>query len=197
MGGPVTEPGAPGPASRARAVTVLAATGAVILLIDLVTKELALRYLADRESVRLLGGAVYLTVTRNSGAAFSFGRDYTFIFPLITLLVVGWIAWTARRLRSVPWGVALGLVLGGALGNLTDRMFRAPGPFLGHVVDMVSLFDDRGQVWPVFNVADSALMTGVGLALLLEVTGRLRDGTRARANPRRDPGASAERGGAR
>ena len=72
------------------------------------------------------------------------------------------------------------LPLGGALGNLGDRVFRAPGPFVGHVVDFVSVFDDAGRVFPVFNVADSALTIGLGLALLLELTGRRRDGTRAR-----------------
>jgi signal peptidase II len=76
--------------------------------------------------------------------------------------------------------LALGLVLGGALGNVADRLFRAPGPLVGHVVDFVSLFDDSGQVWPVFNLADSALCVGVVLAVLLELTGRRRDGSRTR-----------------
>ena len=92
----------------------------------------------------------------------------------------------ALRLRSLPWAVSLGLVLGGALGNLIDRIFRAPGPFVGHVVDMISLFDPYGQVWPVFNLADSSLVCGVLLAVLLELTGRQRDGRRAGA--RRRPG---------
>ena len=74
-------------------------------------------------------------------------------------------------------------MLGGALGNLTDRIFRAPGHFVGHVVDMVSLFDPYGQVWPVFNLADSCLVCGVVLAVLLELTGRQRDGTRRRRQP--------------
>ncbi|MEH1011521.1 signal peptidase II [Micromonospora sp. CPCC 206060] len=163
---------------RRRATLILLAVALVALLADLGTKHLALVTLTDREPVRLLGGAVYLTLTRNSGAAFSLGSDHTWIFPLITLGVVGWIAWMALRLRSVPWAVSLGLVLGGALGNLTDRIFRAPGTFIGHVVDMVSLFDPYGQVWPVFNLADSSLVCGVLLAVLLELTGRQRDGTR-------------------
>lgn len=90
----------------------------------------------------------------------------------------------AARLRSLPWAISLGLVLGGAVGNLTDRIFRAPGVFVGHVVDMVSLFDPYGQVWPIFNLADSALVSGVVLAVLLEVTGRQRDGSRLRPRPR-------------
>jgi signal peptidase II len=151
----------------------------VVLGLDALTKQIAVSELTDRAPVRLLGGAVYLLLTRNSGAAFSLGTRYTFIFPVITLIVAGWIAVMARRLRSVPWAIALGLVLGGALGNVSDRLFRAPGPFVGHVVDFVSLFDDRGQGWPVFNLADSSLCVGVVLAILLELTGRRRDGSRA------------------
>ena len=134
--------------------------------------------LEDRQPVRLLGGAVYLTLVRNSGAAFSLGQDYTFIFPIIALLVCGWIGWMVRSLAAPAWGLSLGMVLGGALGNLGDRLFRAPGPFHGHVVDMISVFDPAGQVFPVFNAADSALSIGVCLAVLLELTGRRRDGTR-------------------
>ena len=101
------------------------------------------------------------------------------MFPLITIGVVGWIVWMALRLRSLPWAISLGLVLGGALGNLIDRIFRAPGPFHGHVVDMISLFGPYGEYFPVFNLADSSLVCGVVLAVLLELTGRQRDGQRA------------------
>lgn len=170
------EPG--GGTPRRRAVTILLGVALTALVADLVTKHLALLTLSDREPVKLLGGAVYLTLTRNSGAAWSIGSDHTWVFPLITLGVVGWILWMALRLRSLPWAISLGLVLGGALGNLTDRIFRAPGWFVGHVVDMVSLFDPYGRVWPVFNLADSALVCGVVLAVVLELTGRQRDGSR-------------------
>jgi signal peptidase II len=147
-------------------------------VIDIVTKQLALSGLTGRPPLRLLGGAVYLDVIRNSGAAFSLGTGYTFVFPVITLLVIGWIGWTMRRLRSLPWAIALGMVLGGALGNLTDRIFRAPGPLVGHVVDFISLFWPEGEHFAVFNSADSALCIGVTLAVLLELTGRRVDGTR-------------------
>ncbi|SCL23669.1 signal peptidase II [Micromonospora inyonensis] len=177
--GPGTaEPGGGGPGRRA--IVVLAGTAGLAFLADQSTKHLALATLDDRDPVRLLGGTVYLTLTRNSGAAFSLGADHTWIFSVITLAVVGWIGWMALRLRSVPWGLSLGLVLGGAFGNLADRIFRAPGHFVGHVVDMVSLFDPYGRVWPVFNLADSVLVCGVALAVVLELTGRQRDGTRLR-----------------
>ncbi|WBB80032.1 signal peptidase II [Micromonospora sp. WMMD882] len=186
--GPVTaEPG--GGVARRRAVVVLALTAGSAFLADVSTKHIALATLDDREPVRLLGGAVYLTLTRNSGAAFSLGADHTWVFSVITLGVIGWIGWMALRLRSTPWAVSLGLVLGGALGNLADRIFRAPGHFVGHVVDMVSLFDPYGRVWPVFNLADSALVSGVALAIGLELTGRRRDGGRV---GRGDPDAAPD-----
>ncbi|WP_091613242.1 signal peptidase II [Micromonospora mirobrigensis] len=190
-GSGTAEPG--GGTRRRRAVGVLVGLAVAVLAADLLTKQWALSALTDRAPVRVLGGAVYFSLTRNSGAAWSIGSDHTWVFPLITLGVVGWICWMAVRLRSVPWAVSLGLVLGGALGNLVDRIFRAPGHFVGHVVDMVSLFDPYGQVWPVFNLADSALVSGVTLAVLLELTGRQRDGGRAGADrPTADADATAQ-----
>jgi signal peptidase II len=200
---PAAEPGNPGDGQPAqpvpaaarggwrRPVGLLAASGAAVLLADILTKQWAVSALTDGEQVRVLGGVLYLDLIRNSGAAFSLGTGYTFIFPVITIAVVGWIAWAARRLRSVPWAVALGFVLGGALGNLTDRIFRSPGPMVGHVIDFLSLFAPRGEVWPVFNVADSALCVGVTLAVLLELTGRRLDGTRTRTRDQPDVPDSA------
>jgi signal peptidase II len=176
-----------------RALGLLIGAAVTVLAADIITKQLALSYLTDREPVRLLGGAVYLTVTRNSGAAFSIGVGYTAVFPIIAVFVVSTIAVLARRLRSIPWAIAMGLILGGALGNLTDRVFRAPGVFVGHVVDFISVFDEAGRAFPIFNVADSGLVCGVIFAVLLELTGRRRDGMRERtgtsAVPDSDRGA--------
>jgi signal peptidase II len=166
--------------ARPAAVTALAAAFAGAIALDQITKELVLANLEHAEPLRLLGGAVYLNVTRNSGAAFSLGGDFTPVFGVLAMIVVGVIAWLARRLRSLPWGIALGLIAGGASGNLVDRLFRAPGPLHGHVVDFISVFDEAGNVWPIFNVADSSLFCGVALVLVLEFTGRGRDGTRLR-----------------
>ncbi|MDT4988766.1 MAG: signal peptidase [Micromonosporaceae bacterium] len=178
-GGAVDADQTAGGALRRRSLGVFGAVGCLVLLLDIATKQWAVAGLTGREPVRLPGGAVYLLLVRNSGAAFSLGTGYTFVFPLITLVVVAWIGWTARRLLSLPWAIAFGLILGGALGNLTDRIFRAPGFLTGHVIDFVSLFDRNGQGWPVFNAADSALCVGVALAVALELTGRRLDGTRA------------------
>ncbi|MGK5684568.1 signal peptidase II [Actinoplanes sp. URMC 104] len=172
-----------GPAPRAggRAVAVLGVTAVIAVALDQWVKWLSTENLDEGNPVRILGGLIYLSLLRNSGAAFSFGSDHTWVFPVITMVVIGWIAWMATRLRSLPWALALGLVLGGALGNLIDRLFRAPGPFHGHVVDMISLFGPYAEHFAVFNIADSCLSVGVVLAVLLELTGRQRDGSRVSA----------------
>jgi signal peptidase II len=168
----------PATAARRRAVTALILTAVFVVGADLITKTLAITHLSGRDPVRLLGGAVYLTFTRNAGAAFSLGSDYTWVFPIVAVVVLSVIVFLARKLGSVPWAIALGLIAGGALGNFGDRLFRAPGPFRGHVVDFISLFDAEGRVFAIFNTADMALTFGVILAILLELTGRLRDGGR-------------------
>jgi len=171
---------------------VLGGTAVVAVGLDQLVKELSTNNLTEGEPVRILGGLIYLSLLRNSGAAFSLGSGYTWVFPLITMAVIGWIIWMGRRLRSVPWAVSLGLVLGGALGNLGDRLFRAPGPFQGHVVDMISLFAPYAEKFAVFNIADSCLSVGVVLAVLLELTGRQRDGSRASRAPQSDKSEKAD-----
>lgn len=166
------------PGKSSRAIVVLGAVAVIAVAVDQIVKYLSTQHLTEGEPVRILGGLIYLSLLRNSGAAFSLGTGVTWVFPVITLVVVGWIVWMATKLRSVPWAIALGLVLGGALGNLTDRLFRAPGPFRGHVVDMISAFAPYGEKFAVFNIADSCLTVGVILAILLELTGRQRDGRR-------------------
>jgi signal peptidase II len=160
---------------------MLVGVAVLVLAGDALIKQLAVAKLTGHAPIRLLGGVLYLDLTRNSGAAFSLGTRLTFVFPLVTLAVATWIGWLAARLRSVPWAVALGLVLGGALGNLADRLFRAPGFLVGHVIDYASLFGPNAQYWPIFNLADAALSCGVVLAVLLELFGRRRDGARAPA----------------
>lgn len=153
---------------------------AVILVADLVTKIIVVATIAPGENIRLLGGAVYLTHVRNPGAAFSFAEGATILFSVIAVVVAAVIVRTARRLYSTAWAVVLGLVLGGALGNLIDRLFRSPGFLRGAVVDFVSAFAPDGRLWPVFNVADSAIVCGGILGALLALRGIEFDGSRAR-----------------
>jgi signal peptidase II len=155
----------------ARRVRLFAMVAALALLADLVSKVLVVALIDPARSIRLLGGAIYLVQARNSGAAFSVGTGATVALTVIALVVVAIIVRAARRLRSAGWAVALGLVLGGALGNLTDRFFRAPAPGRGHVVDWISLFADDGHVWPIFNVADSCIVVGGCLAVLISLLG--------------------------
>ena len=175
----MTEPAHTRPGYTRAALAVLGGTAVVAVALDQAVKLLSTHHLTEGEPVRILGGLIYLSLLRNGGAAFSFGTGVTWVFPVITLVVIVWIGWVARRLRSVPWAISLGLVLGGALGNLADRLFRAPGPFRGHVVDMLSLFAPYGKGFAIFNVADACLTVGVALAVLLELAGRQRDGGRS------------------
>ncbi len=161
-------------------VLLLAVIAVVVLAADIVTKTIAVAQLEGREPVRILGGLIYLQLLRNPGAAFSMATGYTWILTIIAIAVVVVIVRVARRLASTGWAVALGLVLGGALGNLTDRIFRDPGPLQGHVVDMVSPFAPDGRAFAVFNLADSAITCGGILLVALALLGREMDGSRSR-----------------
>jgi signal peptidase II len=171
-----------------RVLTLFMVAGAV-WGIDLRTKMLAVTHLESHQPLRVLDGLVYLQVVRNPGAAFGMVTGMTWLLTLIAAAVVVAIVRVSGRLHSRGWAVALGLVLGGALGNLTDRLFRYPGIFRGWVVDMISVFAPNGAAWPVFNVADSAICTGGALLVLLALAGIELNGSRAmtRARARRAP----------
>ena len=164
--GAAVEPGPP------RRVRVLLAVAATVLAADILSKVIVVATLSSRPPVRLLGGLLTLRVDRNPGAAFSIGTSMTLVFSAIALSVIVFILRTSRRIRSVPWAVTLGLLLGGATGNLLDRLLRSPGPLRGYVVDWIQL-----PHWPVFNVADSAIVCGGILAVLLAGRGLRIDGT--------------------
>jgi signal peptidase II len=141
-------------------------TALSVLVVDVISKALVVAHLSDRAPVHLVGHVLELTLTRNGGAAFSVGTGSTIVFTAVAVAVVVVIARTARRLTSRGWATSLGLLLGGALGNLSDRVFRSPGVFRGHVVDWIAL-----PHWPVFNLADSAIVVGGVLAVLLSARG--------------------------
>ncbi len=144
---------------------------AVVYAADQVTKILAVALLEPGEVVAVLGQLLQLRLVRNPGAAFSFATGATWVFTLIAVVVVVAVLRVARRLGSRSWAVALGLLLAGALGNLTDRLLRSPGVARGHVVDFLELPN-----WPIFNLADCAICAAAGLVVILAVRGTDVDG---------------------
>ncbi|MFI6346915.1 signal peptidase II [Streptomyces sp. NPDC050560] len=155
-----------------RKVLVLFAVAAFAYALDLVSKALVVARLEHHQAIHLIGDWLRLEVIRNPGAAFGMGEAYTVIFTVIAAAVIFVIARLSRKLYSGPWAVALGLLLGGALGNLTDRLFRSPGVFKGAVVDFIS-----PRHFAVFNLADSAIVCGGVLIVLLSFRGLDPDGT--------------------
>jgi signal peptidase II len=156
-----------------RRVGVLLGVALCVLALDAVTKIIVVKELTNRPPIRLLGGFLKLTESRNPGAAFSLGTSLTLLYSAIAVTVIVVILRTSRHIRSLPWAITLGLLLGGATGNLSDRIFRSPGLFRGWVVDWIEL-----PHWPVFNLADSAIVCGGILAVLLSARGLRLDGTR-------------------
>ncbi len=167
-----------GSRSNQRYLTWFGITAFAIIILDQLTKYWAQDFLLPRRlsgegPVVLLGGFLKFTYAENTGAAFSIGTGLTWVFTTIALVVVFVIIRYARKLGSMPWALSLGGLLGGAIGNLIDRMFREPGPFQGFVVDFIQL-----PYWAIFNVADMAVViSGASIAILL-VRGINIDGTR-------------------
>ncbi|POX60290.1 signal peptidase II [Streptomyces sp. Ru62] len=161
-----------GRTGRGRRIAVLFAVAAFAYALDLISKMLVVSRLEGHAPIQVVGDLLELHAIRNPGAAFGFGAAFTVIFTLIAAAVIVVIIRLARKLYSFPWAVALGLLLGGALGNLTDRIFRAPGVFEGEVVDFIA---PKG--FAVFNLADSAIVCGGILIVLLSFRGLDPDGT--------------------
>ena len=157
-------------------MAVLAAVAAFACAADLISKAIVVAHLRPDQPVHLLGNVFDLWLTRNPGAAFSVGTGQTIVFTAIAFGVVAYIARTARRLYSLGWAIALGLLLGGAMGNLGDRIFRAPGLFRGDVVDWIGVVP---RYYPIFNLADSAIVCGGILTVILALRGYHLDGTRS------------------
>lgn len=163
--------GAQRPRGRRRIGVLLTVAGLAYVL-DLVSKILVVEYLEGQPSIELVGDLLRLTAVRNSGAAFGIGEALTIVFTVIAAVVVVVIFRIARKLYSTPWALALGLLLGGAFGNLTDRIFRSPGVFQGAVVDFIA-----PAHFAVFNLADSAIVCGGILIVILSFRGLDPDGT--------------------
>ncbi|RAG84544.1 signal peptidase II [Streptacidiphilus pinicola] len=157
---------------RKRRIGVLLSVALLAYLLDLGSKLLVVAQLEHKDAIRLIGDWVQFTVIRNPGAAFGMGAALTVVFTLIATTVIVVIIRLARRLYSLPWAIALGLLLGGAFGNLTDRIVRSPGLFRGAVVDFISV-----KHFAVFNLADSAIVCGGILVVLLSFLGTNPDGS--------------------
>lgn len=148
-----------------------------MLAADQFVKYLTVEHLPLQESVPVLGNFLQLFYIRNSGAAFSIGAGMTWIFTIALTIVAGVIVWKTLSVHSRLWAVVLGALLGGVLGNLTDRLLREPGFAVGHVVDMISM---PWMLPAIFNVADIFIVTGMIAVALLVVIGLRLDGTRER-----------------
>jgi len=155
------------PAHRTRTLAVMLGVAVAVATADAVSKAVALRGLRGRPPVRLLDGLLTLKLRLNPGAAFGVGTSYTVVIALIACGVIVYVIRMAARLRSLPWTIGLGLLLGGAAGNLGDRLFRAPGPLRGSVVDWLNL---PHFPW-TFNLADAAITCAAVLIAILTLLG--------------------------
>jgi signal peptidase II len=159
--------------SRVRLLAVFALVALTVYAVDVISKILAVDRLTDRPDVQIIGDFLVLHLVRNPGAAFSTGTGYTEIFSCLAIAAVVVICFLARRIGSLGWAFALGFLLAGVAGNLTDRLVREPGPLRGHVIDFFML-----PHWPVFNVADISIDIAAGLILVQVFRGVRLDGTR-------------------
>jgi signal peptidase II len=171
--------------SRRRYLLLFAAIATAAYVADVVTKVVAVEQLTDRPPVELVGHYFSLYLARNPGAAFSTGTSYTVVLSCIAIAATVVVLWVARRLGSTGWAIALGFLLGGVAGNLTDRIFRSPGPLEGHVVDFF-MFPN----FPVFNVADIWINIAAGTIILQALRGVRVDGRRDREEPEPTTGKS-------
>ncbi|MCP2637118.1 signal peptidase II [Microbacterium sp. HD4P20] len=169
---------------HAAAGAIIAILAVLVLAADQFAKHVALENLPYQETVPVFGDFLSFYLTRNPGAAFSLGEGVTWIFTIALAVVAGVIVWlAATRVTSRLWAVALGLLLGGVLGNLTDRILREPGFAVGHVVDFINtpwMWFFPGMSPAIYNIADIFIVSMmIGVAILVLVGIHL-DGTRER-----------------
>jgi signal peptidase II len=175
-----TEPAAPtGETSRGRiSVRALVLLGVVALALyglDQLAKYLIVTHLHENQLVHVIGTLLQFHFVTNSGAAFSLASGFTWILSIVAVGVVVFIIWFARRIRSLGWATVFGLILGGAAGNLTDRLFREPGFGRGHVVDFVQVAGFPA----IFNVADAGIVCAMAVFIIMSLRGVGLDGRKA------------------
>ncbi len=166
--GPDREPGA-----NRRPIGLFVAVAALTYVADVSSKIVAVNTLTGRPAVELVDSYFSLNLARNPGAAFSTATGYTPVLSVVAIVAAIVVVWVARRLGSTGWAIGLGCLLGGVLGNLTDRLFRSPGPLRGHVVDFF-MFPN----FPVFNVADVCINLAAGVIIVQALRGVRVDGLR-------------------
>jgi signal peptidase II len=170
-------------------VRLLLGVAALVITADVISKAIAVAHIRQDTYIHLIGSLLMLTLTRNGGAAFNLGgTGMTIVFTAIAASVIVYILRAARNLRSVGWAITLGLLLGGATGNLIDRIFRAPGFLRGDVIDWIEL-----PHWPVFNIADSSIVCAGVLVVLLSMRGIRLDGARLVAHETEAPAPGSPR----
>jgi signal peptidase II len=156
-------------------LALLVGVAAVVAVTDQLVKAWVVANLPERVPYPVLGNLLIFEHVANPGAAFSLATGATWVFSIIAVAVVGFLIWFARRIRSVAWSVLFGLLLGGTLGNLTDRLIRPPGFGVGHVVDFILV---PWMLPAIFNLADSAIVISMCLFVLLTLLGLGLDGSR-------------------
>jgi signal peptidase II len=169
------------PSANARLVVLLGALALLVAVVDQVTKAWAQDALSDGHVVDVLGDWLTLQIVYNPGAALSIATGMTWLLTIVVIVVIVMIVRATRRLRSKAWAVALGLLLGGAIGNLVDRLLRQPSFGRGRVVDFIGYGD-----WFVGNVADIAIVGAAVMIAVLAVLGIGMDGKRTPAEPRHE-----------
>lgn len=165
----------------------LAALG--VYALDQTAKFLVVSSLTEGSTVRVLGDVLQWHYVRNPGAAFSLATGMTWIFTIIAAAVVVFIVIFAGRIRSLAWALVFGLLLGGVLGNLTDRLFREPSFGLGHVVDFITT---PWLIPAIYNVADASIVTSMVVFMILTIRGIGLDGRRAVREPAGRSDATAD-----
>jgi signal peptidase II len=163
------------------ALLILVGVAITVYGVDQVSKQFVVTTLAEGEVVPVLGNVLQWQFVRNPGAAFSIASGMTWIFTILAAGVITFIIWFARRIRSIAWALVFGLLLGGVLGNLTDRLLREPGFGIGHVIDFIST---PWLIPAIYNVADIAIVSSMVLFMILTIRGVGLDGSR----PARDGG---------
>ena len=176
-------------AAKVGTTALLVLAGAAILVygLDQFAKYLVVTNLTEGDVVPVLGNALQWQFVRNPGAAFSLASGMTWIFTILAAGVITFIAWFARRIRSIAWALVFGLLLGGVLGNLTDRLLREPGFGVGHVIDFIST---PWLIPAIYNVADMAIVSSMVLFMILTIRGVGLDGTRQVREPKDAAGAA-------